>query len=189
MLPRPLVTELSAASVGRVVSGPGTRIQGGDAVRVRVHPGAEIRPKSRLGDLKLVNAEVHGVETIKPGIIALGRELDAGIDPDQAHTSAGDCRAGLVQHRARDVPRLVWACAARVSVRTAASKLHRVFSYLPVLSVRWRREEPVQSTLDAAKRARVPGSLRYCWFPPLSPEDTSLVVPNTTMEEGLIRIW
>ena len=43
--------------------------------------GAEISPKSRLGDLKPVNAEVHGVETINPGIIALGRELDAGIDP------------------------------------------------------------------------------------------------------------
>ena len=137
-----------------------------------------------------VNSEVNGVESINPGIIAYGGELAARIHADQVKMRARDNGSRRLKHCSGDrAARLVWACAARVSVKLRqASSLYRVFSYLPVLSLEPRREEPVQA-LDTAKRARSRVPSGYCWFPPLLPEDTFLAVLNTTLEAGSVRIW
>jgi hypothetical protein len=63
------------------------------------------------------------------------------------------------------VPRLVWACAARVSVKLRqASSLYRVFSYLPVLSLEPRGACPVYSRRGQTSQA-LPGCLRLLLVP------------------------
>jgi len=128
------------------VSAAPTSSRGSKAVTRFAPTLIPLRPKSRLGDLKLVNTEAHGVEMINPASLLSVDSLTPVSTPIKLTQAPATVAPDWSNTVPVTVPGLVRACAARVSIRIAASKfaIPGVFMFArPVLGP--RREEPIRS--------------------------------------------